>query len=69
MPASPSTLAKLLESFKNDAVTLVVPGVLDRSVDNVTIEAVEADYVAIKSGQYEGIIYVPLASIATIRKV
>lgn len=69
MPAPPSTLAKLLESFNNGAVTLIVPGVLDGSLQNVQIEAVEADYVVINSGLYEGRIYVPLASIAAVRKV
>ncbi|HEY8924546.1 MAG TPA: hypothetical protein VIU64_09205 [Polyangia bacterium] len=50
-------------------MSLKVPGVEDNSLENVGIEAVKRDYVVVSSGVYEGVIFVPLANISSVRKI
>jgi hypothetical protein len=71
MATYPDDLAGLLNSFKDAGarVTLKVPSVEDNSLENVAIEAVKPDYVVVRSAVYEGMIFVPLTSVASIRKI
>ena len=67
----PDNLEGLFSSFREAAVrvSLKVPGVEDNSLENVGIEAVKRDYVVVSSGVYEGVIFVPLANISSVRKI
>ena len=71
MTTYPEDLEGLFSSFREAAarVNLKVPGVEDNSLENVGIEAVKRDYVVVSSGMYEGLIFVPLANISSVRKI
>lgn len=68
MNKPPETIAEVLESLKDATVTLTVSGVPDSTLQGVRIEAVRKDHLIIASNTYTGSVYIPFASIGTIRK-